>query len=108
MDGGEDIRDADGASGDFGTACKYIDHAVVVRRGSNDDGHGQIARYQPVVKSILAGCSIHLPEGRPMIEVLWIASTKSAHSRVQKRRPALKKNTNTTQRRKETELAKTG
>jgi hypothetical protein len=27
----------------------------------NQAGHGQIALYSPVVKSILAGCSIHLP-----------------------------------------------
>jgi len=30
-----------------------INHAVVVRRGGNEAGHGQIARYPPVVKSIL-------------------------------------------------------
>ena len=40
MNGGEDIREADGARGDFGTACKYIHHAVVVRRGGNEAGHG--------------------------------------------------------------------
>ena len=29
LNGGEDIRNADGASGDFGTACKYVDHALL-------------------------------------------------------------------------------
>src|SRR5712692_10278359 len=40
----EDIGHADGTSGDFETRCKYIDHAVVVRPGANEAGHGQIAR----------------------------------------------------------------
>ncbi len=58
---GEDIGEADGARGDFGTACKYLDHAVDVRRGGNEAGHGQIARYQAVVKLILVGRSSNLP-----------------------------------------------
>jgi hypothetical protein len=57
---GDTIADAK-HRGNFGTACKYVDHAAVVRRGGNQAGHGQIARYPPVVKLILAGCSINMP-----------------------------------------------